>query len=291
MTAQPGDTSSHNFLWRLNRWVLLRAPLFWRTRLLNLLALMTLTVIAMYWFEQRSIQDPGEITRLAAETVSNWQLRLYWAIGVLLIWIILIIRKPVGELPPLRHIVTVVAVTIGSYLLLVTPGLLAYPQINAIKRLDPGNQILDSDSATLSRYSYWNCVPAQVWGNNNSEREQLRDLLARYGIKVDLEADLKKEPSSSSSGCKADDQFRVRDTLSLSYARDTISVIRDARSFASNSYYDSYFSYRRNQFYGIAIGHLWWPAAALGIGILTALWSYPWYVWRRTFSAVTGFGN
>jgi hypothetical protein len=46
--------------------------------------------------------------------------------------------------------VTVVAVAMGSYLWLITPSLLAYPQINAIKRVELGEADFKKDFDFLS---------------------------------------------------------------------------------------------------------------------------------------------
>jgi hypothetical protein len=258
------------FMRRLDRRLLLRAPMLWRTRLLHLLVLLILAVIATVPFVQASINDPSEILLIGTDTVLSWRLRLYVAVGVIVLWILSIIRRPVGELVPHRHVVTVVAVAMGSYLWLVTPSLLAYPQIDAIKRIGPSDQVLNTDLNFLYQYGLWSCVPPHVW-DDASKLEQLRDVLARYGYEG------KPTKGKSVSWCTEDGVFELEQS-SLAYnSRRTIETISHARKFGSSDYNEE------NQFYGILIGHSWWLAAALGIGILTTILSYPAYVWRRTF--------
>jgi hypothetical protein len=258
------------FIRRLDRWLLLRAPMLWRTRLPHLLMLLSLAVIAALPFMQTSIKDPSQAVDLGSNTVTCWWWRLVGAVGVLFLWVRSINNKPVGELAPHRHIVTVVAVAMGSYLWLVTPSLLAYPQINAIKRVELGEPDLNKDFDFLSKYSDWRCVPRDVW-DNESELERLRDVLARYyGHKVDLKKGSFGEYNVRT--CHLEGNSPLDPSWIVNRGQEAIGTIKDARR--PND---------KNQFYWI--GQSWWLAAAgaLGIGLLTAILSYPPYVWRRTF--------
>ena len=129
MIARARNLSFFAFLRRLDRRLLLRAPMLWRTRGFHLFTLLILAVAATAPFIQTSIKDLSEVYGIAGDTVLRWKLQSYVAMAVLGLWTLSIIRKPVGELAPRRHVVTVVVVTIGSYLFLITPSLLAYPQI------------------------------------------------------------------------------------------------------------------------------------------------------------------
>jgi hypothetical protein len=260
------------FMRRLDRWLLLRAPMLWRTRLLGLLVLLSLVVTAIRWVMKTSIKDPSEVSDF--NTIMNWWLWLSLAVVVLALWVRSIIRKPVGELPPHRHVVTVVAVAIGSSLWLVTPSLLAYRQIEAINRVGLSDQALNSDRDFLSQYDGWRCVPPNVWENASKKNlEQLRTVLARY--RVDARGvDLEKGPISDNPACNGN--FLLRQSRLVFNSKETIDMIRDARGFESNDTSE-------NQFNTIRISHSWWWVVAIGIGILTAILSYPRYVWRRTF--------
>jgi hypothetical protein len=55
MIARTRNVSFLAFIWRLDRWLLLRAPMLWRTRLPHLLVLLSLAVIAAVPFMQTSI--------------------------------------------------------------------------------------------------------------------------------------------------------------------------------------------------------------------------------------------
>jgi hypothetical protein len=253
---------------RLDRWLLVRAPLLWRTRLPHLLVLLILAVTAVTipFIQTRAI-DPTEAYGAGSTTYAGWVLELFGVVCVLLLWVRSIIRKPVGELAPHRHVVTVVAVAIGSYLWLITPSLLAYPQINAIAQIRLSDQELKTDLAFVSQYSYWTCVPSDVW-NNESELKQLHDVFLRYFA----QANVKKGPANEE--CSIKEAFNLDQTYLVKMCKEAISNIIDARSFGSN--YTA-----ENGFYGIWIGHSWWLVAALATGILTAILSYPRYVWRR----------
>jgi hypothetical protein len=267
------------FIWRLDRWLLLRAPMLWRTRLPYLLVLLSLAVIAALTFMRTSIKRPIEAADLGSSTMICWWSWLIGAVSVLFLWVRSINKTPVGELAPHRHIVTVVAVAIGSYLWLVMPSLLAYPRINAIKQVELDEADLKKDFNLLSQYSDWRCVPPDVW-NNESELNQLRAILARYhGYEVEVKKGQIEDLSFAFRACHAKGDFPVASLWLVDRGNETIGTIKDARSFLASNYDNE------NQFYNtIGIGLSWWvAAAALGIGILTAILSYPRYVWRRTF--------
>lgn len=86
-------------------------------------------------------------------------------------------------------------------------------------------------------------------------------------------------------GCNADTAERLKSDVSsylqvnyfyaIGGIRDKINVIQDARRFWSDD--DA-----SNRFSAIRASFSWFAWAALGIGILTTLLSYPACVWRRT---------
>src|SRR5262249_50580763 len=129
---------------RLDRWLLLRAPMLWRTRLPHLLVRLSLAVAVIIPFIQTSANVPYEAYDLGRDIKGMRSLLLIVAVVVLGAWVALIHRIPVGELAPHRHVVTVVAVAIGSYLCLITPSLLAYPKISAIGRVGVSDQQLET---------------------------------------------------------------------------------------------------------------------------------------------------
>src|SRR5262249_54920529 len=276
MIARTRNVLFPAFIRRLDHWLLLRAPLLWRTRLFHLLVLLSLAVIATIPFIHTSIKNAQVFNDLNTTTLEWWWWRLSGSVVVLVLWVGSILRKPVGELAPNRHIVTVCAVAMGSYLWLVTPSLLAYPQINAIERFGPNNQVLREDYRFLSQHDTWQCVPPAVWKENISEFEQLRIVLTRYGYS-EGGLNLNKGKVYSWSKCQREGYFPLDSWWSVYESTKAIDTILSARSDKS-PFYDI-----------IGIGlFLWLAAASLGIGILTAILSYPLYVWRRTFG--TGYG-
>jgi hypothetical protein len=252
-------------LQRLDRDLLLRAPLLWRTRLFHFLTpplLLLLVVIARAPFNEASVEDLGRIHNLGADTVTDWWLRSFVAISVVASWVILVISKRVGELAPSRHITTVVAVAAGSYLWLVTPTILAYREINEIKLRGPSDQDLRADYEFLTRYRDGMCVPPD---NLN----QLRNVLARYGNNIE------PKKGTDQSACPQN-TVSLDQAHNVFYVQRAIDTIRDARKVGTRGFD------RWNKFYDI-FDYYWWLAVAIAFGMLTAILSYPPYVWRRIF--------
>jgi hypothetical protein len=189
--------------------------------------------------------------------VSIRTLLRYGVASTLFVWFQSIVGKPVGELALRRHISTVVAVTIGSFVWLALPTVLMYPQVSAIKRLVLNDQQLSADSEVVSRYRRWDCVPPNV---DADEIVKLRTVLAYYSGAA---PDLKKEQARSS--CKSKDFFSLQPSEPFNSTKDAIDTIREARGY---DLWGSPYS---------------WAAVSLGLGVLVAIWSYPTYVWRRTF--------
>jgi hypothetical protein len=264
---------------RFDHWLLLRAPMLWRTRPVHLLVLLSLAVIAAIPLLSTKITGPLELDDLATDTVSCWWWRVVGSAFVIAVWVGSIIRKPVGELAPHRHIMTVVVVAIGSYLWLITPRLLADPQINAIKRFGSNNLAFDYEF--LGRHRSWHCVPPDVW-NNKRELEQLRNILAQYSTKVD-----DRTRGEIDRTCPLNGSAPLRDVQNITLTRRAIEIIAEARGDQSVAFSESQGgSPAQFMITGIDFSWFswWWvPAAALGIGILTSILSYPRYVWRRTF--------
>src|SRR5262249_16098259 len=262
------------FMLRFDRWLLLRAPMLWRTGLPDLLVLLGLAVLIAGLiaipFVHMSIKAPTDVADLASNTTGLWWIEMYAAGMVIYFWVLsLLVATPVGELAPRRHIATVVAVAIGSYLWLVMPSVLAYPQINAIKRIGPpGDRDLTAHLEVVSRYSDWECVPPDVL-DNASELEELRFVLVYYGADA---RDLKK--GKRGDRCTSKDSFELESSLSVYRTRKAIEAIREARGFATRG---------ENRFDLIRTGPFRWLAVAFGLGMAAAIMSYPLYVWRRIF--------
>jgi hypothetical protein len=253
---------------RIDRWLLLRAPMLWRAQPSRWLVLLTLTVIVIAAIALRptSIKVPTEVDDLADYTVFIRTLLRYGVAIALWLWFQSIIGRDVGELPPRRHSVTVVAVAIGSFIWLAMPSVLTYPAIDAIKRLGPGDQELIANLEVVSRYGRWECVPPDV---DRDEIEKLRNVIASYRGTA---PDLKKEQAGSS--CKSKDFSSLKPSGALYSTRIAIETISEARGFNTGG---------PNRFYDLWSSPYSWLAVALGLGILTAIWSCPTYVWRRTF--------
>jgi hypothetical protein len=268
MAADAEKTAtSPGFIRRFDRWLLLREPLLWRTRLPWLLVLLSLPVMLAIPFIGTSIKAPTDVVDLASDTVAVGGLQSKFAAFVVAMWVLFILKREVGELAPRRHIATVVAVAVGSFVWLVVPSLLAYPQIDAIKHVGPGDQQLNADLEVVSRYDRWNCVPPDV-SDKPDEREKLRNVLVYYSANA---PDFKKEKGRN---CKSEDAVSLG-VWSVAYnVGRAIEIIREARGFDTLG---------ENRFDALRIDLSWWLAVALGIGVMTAILSYPLYVWRRIF--------
>jgi hypothetical protein len=260
------------FLRRFDRWLLLRAPMLWRTRLLQSLLLLSLLILLTALLVQSNIKYPGDVP-YGLTILSFWWIGVLGAAVALGVWVAGVLRKnPVGELPLHRHIVTVVAVMIGSYLWLVSPTVFAYREISTIARTQPDVNQLNADLDLLTRYLDWECIPPSVWEKKDESEPtlpQLRDVLTRYYNPKIME--LETDPSSKS--CKETDTRQVRSSYRVYVSKEKIKVIQDAHNFLDG---DS-----RNQFSQIRGSFFWFMAIALAIGLLTAIFSYPSYVWHR----------
>jgi hypothetical protein len=260
---------------RFDHWLLLRAPILWRTRLLHCLLLLCLLILAKSPFVQTSISLPSGILPGNIILTTCW-LQVSGVVVVLGLWVRSILRKPVGEIALRRHVVTVVAVGVGSYLWLVTPSLFAYVEINAIKGVDLSDRELQADVEFLGLYKGWDCIPPSVWKDEREfqrKLEQLHEVLDRY---VGYKFDLKTEPSPSYISCDQQGSLAIS-SYYISSSKEKTTAIQDARRFwvQDNS---------PNQFSSIRKSFSWFIAIALGFGVLTAIFSYPTYVWGRTFS-------
>jgi hypothetical protein len=258
---------------RLDRWWLQRVPMLWRTRLVTaLLALIVFTFLSLLIFPH-AVTGFGSPHELDIPNIRNsWELPVLGAVIALGLWVLMILRRPVGELPLRRHVVTLIAVAVGSYLWLVTPSVLSLREIRAIANLASPEE-LDRDLSVLGLYSNWTCVPA---GEGDAELEQLKKINERFDPRYNSlrlekgEINYLRCPKSDVSSYSHVNYFFV-----ISDVRDKINVIQDARHFWSDDAASNRFSGIRASFSGF----VW---AALGIGILTTLLSYPAYVWRRT---------
>ena len=183
-----------------------------------------------------------------------------------------ILRKPVGEIALYRHIITVLAVAIGSYAWLVAPSLLAYAEIRIIARVKPSDQELNEQLELLSRHRDWQCIPSS---KAMDEVETLRKVIKRYYP----DSNIYTKPSSEYAGCEGEGTQEIHVSTrwnAISDIKKIIKKIQNARSFRLNDYSKNQFAYIRNSFH-------WFMAIAFGIGVITAILSYPLYVWRRTF--------
>src|SRR5689334_18874156 len=84
---------------RLDRWLLLRAPMLWRAQPPRSLVLASLAVIvAAIALMPTNIKVPAELDGLASYTVSIRTLLRYGVASTLFVWFQSIVGKPVGEL-------------------------------------------------------------------------------------------------------------------------------------------------------------------------------------------------
>jgi hypothetical protein len=196
-------------------------------------------------------------------------------------WVRFILRKPVGEVPPSRHLVTVIAVTVGSYLWLVAPGLLTLFEISKIKNVELSEGVksddrvalvqLNADLDTLSLYRSWRCIPP----GKESEIQKLCKLADRYyvsGYCSGSPVNQELEPAADDINCVDKRSWRTKFWPVYSIRR-TILAIKDAWGLPSEEH----------PFSIIRESWVWLLIAALGFGLFTAMFSYPSYVWRRIF--------
>ena len=270
-------TSIIAFLVRTDRSLLLQAPLLWRTRSHYILTILTLTVMLFLALIPIKTQRLSELYGIDDSMSTYWNLAMM-AVGlIILLWIASIVRVPVGELWPSRHVVTVVVVAFCSYLWLITPSFFAYRQIHEIATVGPNSTDLDSDSKTLSQYTEWACVSQDVF-DNPQKMSELRDVLKRYTEREWAVDDLARrtEWSSPPRRCEKSTDRALNDWYNNVFtSRQIIGAIEDARSFESDTYNEY------NIFSRFIVGQLTWIFTSIGIGVLSCLLSYPFYVWRR----------
>lgn len=263
------------FLRELDRWWLQRMPMFWRTRLMYaLLLLLLLGLLSLLYVPHviSGFESAKEIDPIAS--LKHWDIHILCAAIAIGLWVLCILRWPVGELPLRRHFVTFVAVAIGGYLWLVAPSLLALAEIRAIANIELSAEDLDRDRSVLSLYRDWQCVPKDVF---DKERKKLFEVYKRYGY---LFHSYSSPPANANDG-KCEDMDKDANFLRVSDSewrirgiRRKIDVILDARSFWT-------VPTEENQFLGIRESLFSSLLVAVGIGTLTVLLSYPLYVWHR----------
>lgn len=258
-------------LHRWDHWLILRAPMMWRTRPLGALVALGLLVLATLPIVETRIEVPVDTFayRLDASGVRQfWSLQVGGAVAGLVTWVWLILRRPVGEVALQRHLITVVAVGLVSYLWLVTPSLLALVEVQALRRVDISARTLESDREVLARHNNWACIPPRVW-QDEKELAQIRNAIGRYRKAVDVR--LEKAP-----GCDEKESQKLTPDYESYFILKDIAVLLDAKSLGSDSA-------GPNQFSRLCASLLWFTLPGLGMGILAAALSYPSYVWRRNF--------
>lgn len=282
MLARVVQTFRPSAVQRLDRWWLQRAPMLWRARLVTALLLLVLLVsISVLLFPETIFGFDSLRVIHGSYARDTWPMQVVGAVLALGVWVRLILRRPVGELPARRHVVTLLAVTVGSYLWLVAPSMLALGEIKAIAKLEVSAEQLERDRAVLARYSNWQCVPM---GKGRTELEQLKAIYARYDHP--RYGPLKLQPIPPTRAC--DDPSQPQRSLDpantmqipsfvIGSIEKKLDVILDAKSFSLWSGPVS-----ENQFSHIRASFRWSFVAALGAGALAVLLSYPGYVWRRT---------
>src|ERR1700752_2506459 len=92
------------FVRRFDRWLMLRAPMLWRTRLPYCLLILCLIVLAAVAFVQTNMALPID---LQGGLRSLWWFEVLIATIVILLWLSFILRRSVGEVLPTRHAATV----------------------------------------------------------------------------------------------------------------------------------------------------------------------------------------
>ena len=258
---------------RFNRWYLLHAPMLWRTRLLQSLLLLSLAVTVDTLLVPSVPDSPSKLPfQITNDIVGYWLLGVIVVCSALVLWIWMILRTRVGEIALRRHTTTVVAVALGSYLWLITPSLFAYYEIRGISKLLTNDEA-NADIEILRRYSFWSCVPETVWADERKltmELDQLRGSMKHY------EEALPNPPELEANKYCNENNSRSAKGIDASLAKDKALAISDAHAFFAGAKGENRFALIRASF-------SLFPLLAIAIGILSAVLSYPIYVWRRRF--------
>lgn len=262
------------FFQRLDQWWLQRAPMLWRTRLLTaLLVLAVLVLLRLPLISQTAtgINSPLDVYGIE-RSIGRWSMYVLGSGIAIGLWVLVILRRPVGELPLRRHFATFVAVAIGSYVWLVTPSVMAIGEIRAIASVDLSVDTINQDLNVLSLYRNWECVPEGLGG---AELEQLNAVYARYSYPPSNGIQLVDALPSQNCAEESDSSSFLRaGSWNISHTRKRIDAIRDARRFIDEPKSENQFSYIRSSM-------VWFVLVAIVVGALTSLLSYPAYVWRR----------
>lgn len=274
MLARVGPLLRLTIFRRLDQWWLQRAPMLWRTRLVT--ALLTLIVfislrLPLYSQAVTYIENPRDVRGIQL-SIDLWPMYVLGSAIAIGLWVLTILRRPVGELPLRRHIATLLAVAIGSYIWLVAPSVMAFGEIRAIANVELSADAINRDLNVLSLYRNWECVPE---GEGEAELEQLNRVYARYSYPLPKGIQLTESLSSQECGEDSDSSDYLRaGYLATGYTRERITAIQDARRFLDEPQADNQFSNIRSSTY-------WFVLVAFVVGGLTVLLSYPAYVWRR----------
>jgi len=169
-------------------------------------------------------------------------------------------------------------VFIGSYLWLVAPSILAYYHIKAIAEVELSQENLKNDLGILNRYNEWRCIPARIAKDPrfNTELVELRDVLNRYDNYIQWNP--VPAPADSSSSCDEPDSLKLPGYWAY-WTIERIDTIRAARIFMAN---DKTLLTNLNDFYIIHLSFVTFIYVAIMVSILTVIFSYPRYFWRRT---------
>lgn len=255
---------------RFDHWLLLRAPLFWRTQPLRFLVVPGFVLLLIWLVQSIDGQDPLAID---ASWLRNWWILLMVASLVVWHWVKRIVRWPVGEILFRRHLTTIVTVAIGSYLWLVAPGILVYQESTAVAAVPFSDPQLAEDLATLSKHEHWRCIPPEIWDDSAARAtayKQLQRVISRYTRDRYDSFETAKSPSYHS--CRTDRYHALQETYMVSQIEENIALIRAARRFWVRGKSDNPYSTVRDSF-------IWLIFVAIAAGFAAALLSYPHWRW------------
>jgi hypothetical protein len=259
--------------------ILLRFPLFWRTRVLYFLLVLcsTMLIVGLYLYLLFSNMYIVASWGSSLSTFVDIWSALNW-VGVSFIflytWFIFIALVPVGDIPPRWHFTTMYTTIIGAYICMIMSGILPYSIISAIKNINITDDKFSSDMQILSSYDRWRCVPETVAGNSD-EFWRLQGVLASYGQTITFE---RSATRSEGTYCeKSEFPLTKADVVKSVYYG--INLIQDSRKIDADAKSERNF----NMFKGFGINIYQWPIIlSVLFGLVVTAASYPWYVWRRT---------
>jgi len=263
---------------RLDHWILLRFPLFWRTRFLDFIfALATVGIIVailsyLVFGNMYIIAMWGSSLNFIIEFwgIMNWTFATFM---FLYAWLICIIIVRMGEIPLRWHFTTMYSTIIGAYVCVIVLSILPFSVMRAIKYISISDDDLAADIEIVKAHDRWRCVPENTL-DNSDEIKDLQSVLSRYRQVITPERSRTKR---SDTYCDASEfPLKYADVVGNLYYG--LNLIQDYRKMDADAKSERNY----NIFRGFGIKVYGWPIiVAVLFGLISTAGSYPMFVWRR----------